>query len=50
MYDSPGMTDNKKVSLRPLKFKEAVADLLKVKPEEKPPKKKTQRKKKLPRR
>ena len=35
-----------KLSLRPLKFKEAVADLLKVKPPEKPPKKKTQRKKK----
>jgi hypothetical protein len=29
----------KTISLRPLKFKEAVADLLKVKPPEKPPKK-----------
>jgi hypothetical protein len=28
----------KPITLRPLKFKEAVADLLKVKPPEKPPK------------
>jgi hypothetical protein len=33
------MTNKKKLSLRPLKFKEAVADLLKVKPPEKPKKK-----------
>jgi hypothetical protein len=30
----------KNISLRPLKFKEAVADLLKIKPPAKPPKKK----------
>ncbi len=32
--------NTEKLSLRPLKFKEAVADLLKVKPPEKPHKKK----------
>ena len=45
MYDNPGMADNKKVSLRPLKFKEAVADLLKVKPPEKPTKPTAKKKK-----
>jgi hypothetical protein len=37
-------TSEKPISLRPLKFKEAVADLLKVKPPAKPPK--TRQKKK----
>lgn len=33
------MANNKKLSLNPLKFKEAVADILRVKPEPKPKKK-----------
>ena len=37
-------SDDKKISLRPLKFKEAVADLLKVKPPAKPIKKRTKKK------
>jgi|tagenome__1003787_1003787.scaffolds.fasta_scaffold20772603_2 hypothetical protein len=40
------MTRPEKISLRPLKFKEAVADLLKVKPPAKPPKAKAKRKNK----
>jgi hypothetical protein len=35
-----------KLSLRPLKFKKAVIDLLKVKPPEKPPKSKRQQRNK----
>jgi hypothetical protein len=35
---------SKPISLRPLKFKDAVADLLKVKPPPKPPKRKMAKK------
>jgi hypothetical protein len=40
------MSDEKKISLRPLSFKEAVSDLLKVKPPSKPPKYKKAKSKK----
>jgi hypothetical protein len=38
--------ESKKISLRPLKFKEAVSDLLKIKPEQREPKNKKVRAKK----
>jgi hypothetical protein len=44
--DRFSVKQKKPISLRPLKFKEAVADLLKVKPPAKPPKAKAKRKKK----
>ena len=39
------MNHEKKISLSPLSFDEAVSDILKVKPEPKPPKKKAKAKK-----
>jgi hypothetical protein len=40
----------KPISLRPLSFNEAVADLLKVKPQEKPQRKRAAKKKRAPKR